>query len=656
MSDLPRPYRYAAWHGGADPLEPPVDLRSALDEIGREVMEGASPRAALDELLRTGTSEVTGLDELTRRVWQRRSELQRRYRIDGTMREVRELLDRALEQERQALSAEQSEDARFRELQMQALPSDTAGAVSELAHYAWRSPAARESFAELRRLLGTELMDQRFRGMREALQQTTPADVERIRGMLDELSELLAAQARGDADVGRRFDRFMAEYGDFFPENPGTVDELVDVLAARSAAAQRLLNSMSEQQRSELASLFQQAFGDPRIAEALERMDARLRSLRPDADWSSQARFRGDEPMGLGEATAAMAELGELDRLAEQLGQSYPGARLEDIDLEALERQLGEQAVVEAQRLSELDGQLRQRGMLRPGPDGELRLSPRALRRLGETALRSVLAQVRARRGERDADRAGAAGEPTGATRPWSFGDAEPWDVGRTVHNAVLRRARDSAAGLSAPNLDLSDLEVTEVEQRSRAAVALCVDTSWSMVQDGRWVPMKRTALALHQLITTRYRSDALQLITFGRYAATVDVGGLTAMEGAWEQGTNMHHALLLAGRHLRRHSDAQPVVLVVTDGEPTAHLEPDGAAVFDHPPAPRTLSVTLSEVDALNRMDTVFSVFMLGEDERLAAFVDIIARRSGGRVVAPTTDGLGAAVIGDYLRSKRRH
>ncbi|GAA2807350.1 VWA domain-containing protein [Saccharopolyspora taberi] len=651
MSGKPRRYRYRAWHGGADPLEPPVDLRSALDAIGREVMEGASPRAALEELLRTGTRDSSGLDELTRRLWQRRAELQRRHNLDGTLNEVRRLLDRALSQERQALSAEQGEDARFRELQLDALPTDTAGAVNELANYDWRSSDARETFEEIRNLLGSEFMEQRFQGMKEALQQTTPEDVERVRRMLDDLNDLLAAHARGD-DTGEQFDRFMAEHGEFFPEQPRDVDELIDALAARSAAAQRMLNSMSEQQRSELAALSQQAFGDPRIGQALQRMDAQLRGLRPGEDWTGRARFRGDQPMGLGEATAAMAELGELDRLAEQLGQAYPGARLEDIDLEALERQLGGQAVVDAQRLSEIEQQLRRQGLLERASDGSLRLSPRAMRRLGETALRSVISQLRSRRGERDTDRAGAAGEPTGTTRPWAFGDSEPWDAGRTVRNAVLRRA---AEGTSSPLLDVSDLEVAETEQRSRSAVALCVDTSWSMVQDGRWVPMKRTALALHHLVATRYRSDALQLVTFGRYASTVDVGELAALEGTWEQGTNLHHALLLAGRHLRRHPDAQPVVLVVTDGEPTAHLEPDGTAVFQYPPAPRTLSATLSEVDSLNRLGATLSVFMLGEDPRLEAFVDIVARRGGGRVVAPTPDGLGAAVVGDYLRTKRR-
>jgi uncharacterized protein with von Willebrand factor type A (vWA) domain len=200
----------------------------------------------------------------------------------------------------------------------------------------------------------------------------------------------------------------------------------------------------------------------------------------------------------------------------------------------------------------------------------------------------------------------------------------------------------------------VSDVEVVETEQRARAAVALCVDTSWSMVQDGRWVPMKRTALALHQLIKTRFRTDALQLITFGRHAMNVDLAELVGLEGVWEQGTNLHHALLLAGRHLRKNSDAQPVVLVVTDGEPTAHLEPDGEAEFHYPPLERTLRSTMAQVDALAKLGASISVFRLGDDPRLAEFVDLVARRGGGRVIAPDLDGLGAAVVGDYLRSRR--
>ena len=640
-------FTYGRYYDGPDPLAPPVDLRDALDAIGQDVMDGRSPRSALEELLRRGTRNSAGLDELTRRLWERRAQIQRRHNLDGTLQQVRELLDDALRAEKAALFPDPDDDARFREAQLDALPSGTAAAVRELSEYDWRSDEARASYQKIRDLLGQELMESRFQGMKQALQNMRPEDTERIRQMMSDLNDLLLAHLRGD-DTTQQFQDFMRQHGEFFPENPRNTEELVDALAARAAAAQRMMNSMSEQQRQELSELMSGAFGDPRLLDQVSTLDANLRALRPGEDWTGSARFRGNQPLGMGEGAEAMADLAEIDALAEQLSQSYPGARLEDIDLEALERQLDEDARVDARRLAELEQQLRAQGLLERAPDGSLRLSPKALRRLGQTALKDVLTTAR-RMGQRDSALAGAAGEPTGATRPWEFGDTAPWDTSRTVRNAVLRQA-----GAGPIELDVVDVEVVETEQRARAAVALCVDTSWSMVQDGRWVPMKRTALALHQLITTRFRTDALQLITFGRHAMAVDLPELVGLEGVWEQGTNLHHALLLAGRHLRKHADAQPVVLVVTDGEPTAHLEPDGEAVFDWPPMESTLRKTVAEVDALAKLGASVTVFKLGDDPRLAKFMDLIARRSGGRVVAPDLDGLGAAVVGDYLRSRR--
>jgi uncharacterized protein with von Willebrand factor type A (vWA) domain len=642
-------YRYGRYVDGPDPLAPPTDLRAAMDELGREVMEGASPASALRELLRRGLPGTRGLDDLTARLWQKRAALTRRHRLDGTLQEIQRLLEEALAAERAALFPDPDDDARFREAQLDALPQSTAAAVSELAEYDWRSPQARESYEQIRNLLGRELMDQRFQGMKQAMESVRPEDVQRIQSMLDDLNGLLAAHAAGE-DTAERFERFMREHGEFFPEDPKSVDELIDALAARSAAAQRMMNSMSEQQRQELSALSQQAFGNSGVGAQLSQLDALLQGLRPGEDWDGSARFRGNNPLGLGEGAQAMADLAELDALAEQLSQGYPGARLEDIDLEALVRQLGAEAGVDARRLAELERELRAQNLLERAPDGSLRLTPKALRRLGETALRGVIDSAR-EQGQRDNSSAGAAGELIGSTRPWQFGDTEPWNVPRTVTNAVLRSAGGPV------RLDVVDVEVSETEQRSRAVVALCVDTSWSMVQDGRWVPMKRTALALHHLVRTRFRTDALELITFGRHAETVDIGQLTALEGVWEQGTNLHHALLLAGRHVRKHPDAQPVVLVVTDGEPTAHLEATGEAEFHYPPLPRTLGKTLVEVDALARLGASITVFRLGDDPRLTAFVDTVAKRSGGRVVAPDEDGLGAAVVSDYLRSrKRRH
>jgi uncharacterized protein with von Willebrand factor type A (vWA) domain len=374
--------------------------------------------------------------------------------------------------------------------------------------------------------------------------------------------------------------------------------------------------------------------------------------------------FSGDNPFGMGEGTQALSDIGELEQLAEQLSQSYPGATMDDVDIDALARQLGDEAAVDARTLSELERALVNQGFLDRGSDGQWRLSPKAMRRLGETALRDVVQQLSGRRGDRDHRRAGAAGELTGATRPWQFGDTEPWNIPRSLTNAVLRQAgtatlTDPAASGATIHINVDDVEISETETRTQAAVALLVDTSFSMVMENRWLPMKQTALALNHLVSTRFRSDALQIIAFGRYARTVTAAELTGLEGVYEQGTNLHHALALAGRHLRRHPNAQPVVLVVTDGEPTAHLEDfdgDGSSVFfDYPPHPRTIAHTVRGFDDMARLGAQVTIFRLGSDPGLARFIDQVARRVEGRVVVPDVDGLGAAVVGDYLRSRRR-
>ena len=343
-----------------------------------------------------------------------------------------------------------------------------------------------------------------------------------------------------------------------------------------------------------------------------------------------------------------LQELADLDDLADQLSQSYAGARLDDIDLDKLARTLGDDAVVDARRLRELEQALRDSGYVRTGTDGILRLSPKAIRQLGKALLRDVAQRMSGRQGARELQRRGAAGERSGASREWQFGDTEPWDTTRTVLNGVLRRAAEGG-----PALAIGDVEITETEARTEAAVALLVDTSFSMAMDGRWVPMKRTALALHTLIQSRFRGDHLQLIGFGRHAQVMEIDELTGLDALWDKGTNLHHALLLAKRHFRKHPSAQPVLLVVTDGEPTSHLEPDGEVYFDYPPHPLTLAYTVRALDDVGRVGAQVTFFRLGEDPGLARFIESMARRVGGRVVAPELEDLGVAVVDSYLGSR---
>ncbi|WP_418345423.1 VWA domain-containing protein [Rhodococcus pyridinivorans] len=644
---MSRSARYGPYTGG-DPLAPPVDLRDALAAIGDDVMAGASPKRALRELLRRGHDGMRGLDKLAAQANRRRRQLLDRTNLDGTLHEVRELLDRAVLEERKELARALDDDARFAELRIEELPPSTAQAVQELADYDWRSAQARQDYEKIRDLLGREMLDQRFSGMKQALEGATDEDRQRISEMLEDLNDLLDKHSRGE-DTEEDFEQFMAQHGEFFPENSQNVEELLDSLAQRAAAAQRLRNSLTPEQRDELDALAQQAFGSPDLMSQLDRLDGHLRAARPGEDWTGSEQVRGEQGMGLGEATSALQELSELDQLAEQLSQQYAGASLDDIDLDALARHLGPEAAADARTLAELEKELQRQGFFDRGADGQWRLSPKAMRRLGEAALRDVVNRISSRTGQRESRRAGVLGEPTGASKAWEFGDTEPWDVVRTLTNATLRNP-----GLPV-RMSVQDVEVIETEQRTQAAVALLVDTSFSMVMDGRWVPMKRTALALDHLVSTRFRGDALQLIAFGRHARVVSAPELAGLDGVYEQGTNLHHALMLAGRHLRRHPNAQPVVFVVTDGEPTAHLEPDGFAAFDYPPSARTLGLTVRELDHIARLGAQVTIFRLGSDPGLARVVDVLARRVGGRVVAPDVDGLGAAVVADYVRARRR-
>jgi len=659
MTKRPRPHdaRYAAYTGGPDPLAPPVDLREALEQIGEDVMEGASPRRAMQELLRRGSPSMKGADRLAAEVNRRRRELLTRNNLDGTLQEIKKLLDEAVLAERKELARALDDDARFAEMQIESLSPSPAKAVQELSEYQWRSDEAKQKFDQIKDLLGREMLDQRFAGMKQALENASDEDRQAVNEMLNDLNDLLDKHSRGE-DSQQDFQDFMAKHGRHFPENPRNVEELLDSLAKRAAAAQRFRNSLSPEQRAELDALAQQAFGSPQLMEALGRLDSHLRAARPGEDWNGSSEFSGDNPLGMGQGAQAMADIAELEQLAEQLSQSYPGATMDDVDLDALARQLGDEAAVDARTLAELERALMNQGFLDRGSDGKWRLSPKAMRQLGQAALRDVARQLSGRHGERETRRAGAAGELTGATRAWEFGDTEPWNVTRTITNAVLRRAGSADRG-GRIEIAVDDVEVSETETRTQAVVALLVDTSFSMVMENRWLPMKRTALALSHLVSTRFRSDALQIIAFGRHARTVSAAELTGLEGVYEQGTNLHHALALAGRHLRRHPNAQPVVLIVTDGEPTAHLEAhDGRGsrvFFDYPPHPRTIAHTVRGLDEVARLGAQITIFRLGDDPGLARFIDQVARRVEGRVVVPDLDGLGAAVVGDYLRSRRR-
>ncbi|MEU8102396.1 hypothetical protein AB0C18_01590 [Nonomuraea muscovyensis] len=665
-------YRYGAYHDGPDPLAPPYDVRAALDEMGDAILSGSTPVHALRDLLKRGlpgAQERNGLDEMLREVRRRRRELRERGRLDGTLEQARALLDKAIGQERAELFPDPSDEARLRESELDALPDDTASAIQELSDYEWRSAAARRTFEELRDLLRREVLDSQFKGLRDALAHPDPEAMERVRRMMAELNDMLDRDSRGE-HTQADFDAFMGEYGDLFPERPRDLEELVDILARRAAATQRMLASMTPRQREELNNLINQTLDQAGLSDQMRRLGDALVARRPDLAWNAPERLTGEEPLGMGDAVTALEELADLTRLESTLRQDYPGARLDDIDEAAVRRALGRSAVDDLEALRRIERELEEQGYLLRRR-GKLELTPKAVRRLGETALRRVFSSLDAgRRGDHDQRDAGSAGELTGSSRPWRFGDEQPIDVVRTLVNGVrgggLRRAepageaagegagRRARAGSVAVRLSVDDFEVAETERRSAAAVCLLVDLSYSMALRGTWAAAKQTALALQALVASKFPQDAVQIIGFSNYARVLQPDELAGLDWDMVQGTNLHHALLIAGRHLDRHPDFEPVVLVVTDGEPTAHLLRNGTSAFEWPPSRETLELTLAEVDKMTRRRATLNVFMLAADERLKDFVDEVARRNGGRVFSPSADRLGEYVVSDFLRVRR--
>jgi uncharacterized protein with von Willebrand factor type A (vWA) domain len=646
-------YRYGRWRGGPDPLAPPYDLGEAVDQIGDSVLAGSGVREALRELLRRGMDGRRGLDELRRSVRERLRQARSAGRMDGTLQEVRELLDRALEAERRELFPDPDDAARLAEAELDALPDDTAGAVRALKDYPWRSPEARQAYEQIQDLLRREVLDSSFSSMKQALENATPEDMQAVKDMVADLSSLIDAHNRGE-DTDQQFRDFMDKHGQFFPDNPESVEELIDSLARRAAAQERMMAGLSPDQRAELADLMAQTMQDMGLASEMAHLQDSLRQARPDLPWGQRGQVPdGEQALGLGDATSAVAELADLEALSNQLSQGYAGASMADVDEELLERALGRPAVDDLAALRQMERELERQGFLNRS-DGKLELSPKAVRRLGATALRRVFAKLSATgRGEHDVADAGAAGELTGSSREWQFGDEQPLDVVRTVKNAVLRTAAGPRDG-RAVKIAVEDFEVVETERRTGAAVALLVDLSYSMALRGTWGAAKSTAMALHSLVTTRFPQDAIQIIGFSSTAQVLRPETLAELSVDTLQGTNLQHGLMLARRFLAHHRDAEPVILVVTDGEPTAHLEDDGTPFFCWPPMPETIARTVAEVERVARSGAVLNVFALDPEPALVHFVHDITQRAGGRVFTPDTEHLGEYVVADYLRTRK--
>lgn len=638
--------RYSRWDGSQDPFGPDVPAAELLEEMSEDLLSGAGAQGAMSRLLRRGMQgRFNGLDALRARLREARAREQAALDLQGPLEEIRERLEDIVERERSTLSFRAEEDARMREAFLDALPPDVPGRIRELSEYRFVDPQAQREFDELMEHLREQVLGAHFRNMAEGLRNLSPEQLQRFKDMLAELNEMIERRDRGE---DHDFDGFMQRYGDFFPDNPKTLEELLENMARRMAALSRLMASLSAEQRAELQSLAEQVMQDMDLAFEVDRLGANLSSMFPDMPWGEPTLAGGEDAMPLSATVDAMERLHDYEELDRAMRGEYAGASLEDVDEEAIRRTLGEESARDLRRLKRIERALEQAGLV-SRRDGRLEVTPKGARKLGERVLIKVFERLkRDREGTHEAREAGGQAEPTGSTRPWRFGDTGQIAVQRTVFNAVLRKGPGAEIQL-VPD----DFELVEAEQRTEAATALLLDLSFSMPLRGHFVHAKRMALALHALIEGRYPHDRLYMIGFSDYARQMQPQDLTA--AGWERvyGTNMQHAFNLAGRLLSKHPRATRQVIVVTDGEPTAHLEGE-EVFFSWPPVPRTIQLTLAEALKLSKTGVTLNVFMLEDSPGLIRFMERLAKLTAGRVFLMDDRELGAFIVRDYV--SRRH
>ncbi len=648
-------FRYSRWDETQDPFGPDLAAADLLEELSDDVLGGAGIEDAMQRMIRQGMQgRFSGLDSLRDRLRRQRAQEQASLDLAGPLEEIRERLDEILERERIALSFRAEDDARMRETFLEALPPDVAGRIRELTDYRFIDLEAQRRFDELLETIREQVMGAYFRGMAEGLQNLSPGELARYRDMLAELNEMIERRERSEP---YDFDGFMQRHGDLVPGNPKTLQELLENMARRMAAMSRLMASLAPEQRAELQALADQVMQDMDLAFELDRLGANLAGAMPDLPWGEPAPGAAGEPRELSATVDALERLHDYEDLERAMTGDYAGAALEDVDEDAVRRTLGEPAVRDLRRLKEVERLLEQAGLVQRS-NGRLEVTPRGARKLGERALTQVFEELRRdREGSHIARDPGGTSEPTGATRPWRFGDTGQIAVQRSVFNAVLRAkggSRDGAkGGARGVQLTAEDFELVEAEQRTETATALLLDLSFSMPLRGHWVHAKKMALALHALIEGRYPHDTLYMIGFSDYARRIEPEDLTA--AGWERtyGTNMQHAFMLAGRLLAQHPRAVRQVIMVTDGEPTAHLEGD-RAIFDWPPLPETVQRTLAEAMRLAKAGVRLNVFMLEESDGLVRFMERLARTAHGRIFLMDDDRLGEFVVRDYVRERR--
>lgn len=536
--------------------------------------------------------------------------------------------------------------------QIDRLPEDAAGQVKELQEYEFEDDEARQKYEELLEQLKQSMMNRFFQDMSQMMSDMSPEDMEQMREMMRDLNEMLERQRRGEDP---RFDEFMDKWGDMFGDDPPqSLDELVEQMQRQAAQMQNLMSSLPGDMRQQLGDMMQQLMGEMGMEQELAQLAQNLESLYPMRDLLNQYPFRGQEEIDLQAAMSLMGDMQQLDELERALERVQYGGNIDDIDPDELEELMGEEAREILEQLKQLLELLEEAGYLeKKGNAWEL--TPRGNRRIGEKALAEIYANLKRQNfGKHNVPETGRYGDRADDTKLYEFGDPFHLNLKETISNAILRTAPEGGPQVPV-NLTPDDFEVFRSETLTQTATVVMLDLSWSMALRGSFQAAKKVAMALNNLIRMQYPRDSLYLIGFSAYARELKADQLPYVR--WDEtvlGTNMHHALLIAQQLLAKHKVGTRQIIMITDGEPTAHLE-QGRSYFAYPPSPITIRETLKEVRHCTKKDIVINVFMLDRSYYLKEFVDRVARINGGRVFYSQPDELGEYVLHDFVTHRRK-
>ena len=657
-------FTYSRWDGTQTGYS--VNADEILDELTDDLLMHGDLQAALRRLMREGMTDkdgnrIEGLREMMDRIRQRKKELEESGDLGGVYSEIADALKDIVDEERHAVEnavrdaeasgderrAETARDAAMeRNFRLDMMPEDLAGLVRELQSYDFESQEAKERFEEMLDKLRQQMMQQVVDQMSEGMQNMTPEDMARMKDMMAALNQMIEKREQGEDP---EFEKFMEEFGDFFPENPQTLDELLENMAQRMQAMQDFMNSLTPEQRSQMQQLSDQLMEDMDLSWQMQQLGEKLSQMFPQPGNGQGYNFRGEQPMDMQQAMQAMAEMGQLNDMEAMMRQAASPAQLSEVDIDKVRDLLGDSAAKSLQKLAEMTKVLEEAGLIN-NKEGRLEVTPRGLRAIGNNALREMFNKLsKDKLGQHRIPREGSGHERTYDSKPYEFGDPFRLDLQRTIRNAISRQGSGTPVRLSP-----EDFEIERTEHTTQASTVLLLDLSFSMVQADRFVPAKKVAIAMHSLISSQFPRDFLSIIGFSSVAYPLRPDQLPEVSWDREYGTNMHHAFALARKQLAGKAGTKQIIMI-TDGEPTSHITPEGYPVFTYPYIQESVELAMREVMRLTKEGITLNSFVLDASGSLRQIIEQMAEINKGRAFFTSADTLGDYVLVDFLENRRR-